>query len=218
MPRHKYNKNKRRRGKKQGNLQQQVARKIPLQSGMDHTTARCNSITPVYDMSTTGNWSFVNSTDQRFFTFSTMISNALVFTQLSNAYEEYKIKSLTVYLAVNAYHSTTLTSSVVNPALFISCDPNVAYTASPANPTNNEVLQSPNSYLYPSSSVQVKSFTFTFPSVGQSTQIWYSTSNLNIGGALYIGGQLSGFLNPGDLARFDMVTSLQVEFRTLRTH
>ncbi len=206
MKRHNNNNFKKRRnpkGKKNA-PSLQLGRNVNL---MRSAGTALNLIFPavIFFRQASSNYSFATSSDLRFLSFASILTNSAPFSQFTNVYSEYKIVSsalvITPYTGVQTAGSFNF--------LYVSCDPQGVAT----NPTNSTVIANQTSHLFTPVATGIRSVSFTFPGIGSSMNIWLDTSQTPTG-CFYIGNNTMS--NTNNTNMFDCSFSIRVLFRTTK--
>jgi hypothetical protein len=154
----------------------------------------------------------VSATDTRYITFSSILGNApSPFNDFLSLYSEMRLRSLAVTV-IPLRLSSSYTGSYTS--LLVTVSPEVV---SASNPTNTVITGSPSAFTFDIGAVSPKTFRFTFPGVGTTSQIWISTSTTP-SGALYIGNTQGDHFTDEGVIVWEMHFMMNVDFRRLKTN
>lgn len=197
------------------NLQRQLARNMNIFDLPNSVTTNINIPVTIYTNATSGGYSFSSAADTRFLAFNTIASIGATadFGKYASVLQEYRIKAASVILC----RVQALTTAVVAtlPALYLTVDPEVNVAS---NPNNTNLLESDNAKFVPATILEPKSITFTFPGVGEQTNIWANV-NQTTAGSFYIGANTTSAIVPAIAAIvYDCIFSLVCEFRGSLSH
>jgi hypothetical protein len=192
----------------------QLGTKMNIFNKIDAATVNINVPVIIYSNAVTNNYSFANGTDVRFFLFNSISIASGEFGRYEAIFSEYRISKVSALLA---RVTNTITTSLVEAltSLYIGIDPEIISSVV-ANPANATLLQSDNAKFIPSTILDAKVISFTFPGVGQNTHQWIPVNQVTAG-AFYIGTN-TGNMPSTNIIVFDGFLSLTVDFRGSLTH
>jgi hypothetical protein len=158
--------------------------------------------------SATSEYTFTSSSDVRFISFSTILTNSAEFTAFKNLYSAYRLLAISVTILSNM---TNAFQNTDNPTiLYLNCEPNIV----PVNPTNGEVLAADSSKLFNPYNFLLQTCQWRFPTgAGLGTGLWNDvTTNVPVG-QLSIGN--IPFANSGGV-QYEFKIDLVTEFKVLK--
>jgi len=204
------------RNTKPYSLTRQLGKNIDIFNKLNGATVNINLPITIFTNATSGFYTFTSGSDIRFLSFNSITSTASTadFGKYAAIFQEYRIKSASVIVS---RVTNAIAVSIVEalPSLYLGCDPEVV---SVSNPTNLNLLESDSAKFIPSTILDAKSINFTFPGVGNQTNLWVNT-NLTTSGGYYIGNNPTSTVMPATiLIAFDCIFAVVCEFRGSLTH
>lgn len=192
----------------------QLSKQINLFS--KQTSAMVNITLPgvIYGYSTSGLYTFTNNADVRYLAFSA-VTGVTEFTNFAATYANYRIRSCSVIINPLYNNVGTSTGALQLPLLVMGCEPEDSNIGT--NPVNADFIVRDRNHLFSSLSNVVKSVTFTFPSTGINTNMWYDTDNQPSRGLFYIGNNsTTNWFGGGNVLVFEYYINILVEFRNIK--